>query len=89
MVASQLAGDAAEVLGHGRFGLLFDGSDGQALADAIAAQLSDRPILPGIRARDYGLTADAYLSLIEDALAYSAATTSISGAITEEQRSPR
>lgn len=89
VVASQLAGDAADVLGHGRFGLLFDGSDGQALADAIAHQLSDRPVLPGTRARNYGLTADAYLSLIEDALAYSAAPASISGAITEKQRSPR
>lgn len=68
VVASCLAGDAVEVLDHGCYGLLFDGEDAVALADAIATQLSDHPILPGARAQDYGLTGGVYLDLIEDAL---------------------
>ena len=68
VVASMLAGDAAEVLGHGRYGLLFDGKDTGALAEAIVTQLSDRAVRPGDRARAYGLTAPVYAELIADLL---------------------
>lgn len=68
VVASVLAGDAADVLGQGRYGLLFDGEDAGALADAISIQLSDRATYPGDRALDYGLTAAVYARLIEEAL---------------------
>lgn len=68
VVASTLAGDAADVLGAGRYGLLFDGEDAGALADAILVQLSDRAVGPGERVRDYGLAAPAYARLIEGVL---------------------
>lgn len=68
VVASLLAGDAAEVLGHGRYGLLFDGTDASALADAIMRQMSDRAVRPGDRAMDYGLAACAYADLIDEVL---------------------
>ena len=68
VVASMLAGDAADVLAHGRYGLLFDGEDAGALADAIAVQLSDAAVRPGERARDYGPVAPVYADLIADML---------------------
>lgn len=68
VVASVLAGDAADVLGHGRYGLLFDGDDAGALAAAIMIQMSDRAVRPGDRALDYGLTFKDYAELIDDVL---------------------
>lgn len=65
VIASRLAGDAADVLGQGRYGLLVGGGDSAELAGAILAQLSDQAVRPGERARDYGLPTDAYLRMIE------------------------
>jgi len=68
VVASVLAGDAADVLSEGRYGLLFDGKDAGALAQAIVVQMSGAVVPPGDRALDYGLTARAYADLIDDTL---------------------
>ncbi|WP_337187307.1 glycosyltransferase [Phenylobacterium sp.] len=58
VVAGDGAGNAAEVLGQGRFGRLADARDPDALADAIALQLNPRHrILPGARAEDFDLEA--------------------------------
>jgi hypothetical protein len=67
VVASRLAGDAAHVLGEGRFGLLFDGVSAQALADTLLVQLSEDRVLPGDRAAAFGLDAafDVYAGLID------------------------
>jgi glycosyltransferase involved in cell wall biosynthesis len=56
VVASRLAGDAAEVLDDGRYGLMFDGNDAAALAAALLRQVSPDAIRPGERAADYDLT---------------------------------
>lgn len=70
VVASRMAGDAAQVLGEGRYGGLFDGADPQALADAVLAQVVD-PVRPGDRAEAYGLDAvnDAYAQMIAEVMA--------------------
>ena len=52
IVASQTAGDAADVLENGRYGLLADAGDADAFAAALLRQI-DRPIGPGDRVRDY------------------------------------
>lgn len=65
VIASRLAGDAADVLGHGRYGVLVGGEDSAELAEAILTQYSDRVVRPGERARDYGLPTEAYLRMIE------------------------
>jgi glycosyltransferase involved in cell wall biosynthesis len=69
VVASALAGDAAQVLGNGSFGRLYDGEHAEALAQAIELQLSDRVVRPGDRALNYGEPWDAYRALIEGAAA--------------------
>jgi len=56
IVASRSAGDAAEVLGDGRYGLLADGTDPDAFAAAMIRQIDD-PVRPGDRVRDYDATA--------------------------------
>jgi glycosyltransferase involved in cell wall biosynthesis len=65
VIASRLAGDAADVLGQGRYGMLVSGEDNAELAGAILAQLSGDMVRPDERARDYGLPAEAYLRMIE------------------------
>lgn len=67
VIASRTAGDARRVLDEGRYGMLVD-PDRDALADAIAVQLSQNPVLPGDRADDYGLdqTLNAYASLVDE-----------------------
>ena len=65
IVASTLAGDAAEVLDHGRYGRLFDGEDADALAAAISTQLSDEVVTPGDRASAYASPDSDYLTLFE------------------------
>lgn len=65
VVASRLAGDAAEVLDHGRYGLLFDGENPAALASAIARQLSADAVTPNARALHYPPPWDRYRDLIE------------------------
>jgi glycosyltransferase involved in cell wall biosynthesis len=67
VVASVLAGDAAQVLDAGRYGQLFDGISAEALARAIDWQLSDGAILPGPRVLEYAEPWQAYRTLIEGA----------------------
>lgn len=52
IVASRSAGDAAEVLADGRYGLLADADDPEAFAAALLRQIAD-PVRPGARVRDY------------------------------------
>jgi glycosyltransferase involved in cell wall biosynthesis len=54
------------VLDGGRYGLLVDPADPQALADALQVQLSTRAVLPGARAADFSQEAsvDAYADLL-------------------------
>jgi glycosyltransferase involved in cell wall biosynthesis len=68
-IASRTAGDAAQVLDEGRYGLLFDGADPQALADAILIQSGPDAIRPGERARCYSraASAEAYAGLVDAA----------------------
>jgi glycosyltransferase involved in cell wall biosynthesis len=70
VVASRIAGDAAQVLDEGRYGLLFDGQDPDALAQALLAQ-AEAPVRPGDRALAYdlSLTNDAYAALVAEVLA--------------------
>lgn len=70
VVASRLAGDAAQVLDEGRYGLLFDGEDSEAFAGALLCQTSDAPIMPGNRADDFSIarTADCYAEVVRQAL---------------------
>jgi glycosyltransferase involved in cell wall biosynthesis len=69
VIASRLAGDAAEVLGDGAYGVLVSGEDAGELARAILTQLSDQAVRPGARAEAYALPAEAYAAMIEAALA--------------------
>jgi len=69
VIASRLAGDAAQVLDEGRHGLLVDGADSGELARAILVQLSGYAVPPGARARAYGLPGQAYLDLVEAVMA--------------------
>lgn len=73
VVASRLAGDAALVLDEGRYGLLFDGDDPDALAQAVLAQ-AQAPVRPGERALAYdlSLTNDLYAGLVNEVLATAA-----------------
>jgi hypothetical protein len=58
------------VLEEGRYGLLFDGQDPDALAATLLAQV-EAPVRPGDRALAYdlSLTNDAYAALIVEVLA--------------------
>lgn len=67
IVAAHSAGDAAAVLGGGRYGRLVPPGDPDALAAALLDQLSDRVIRPGRRADDFAL--DQTLSRYADAVA--------------------
>jgi glycosyltransferase involved in cell wall biosynthesis len=71
VVASRLAGDAAQVLDDGRFGLLFDGRS--------AAGLAHDRVLPGDRADDYAIAriGDMYADAIAG---IEAATREVAGA---------
>jgi glycosyltransferase involved in cell wall biosynthesis len=69
VIASRLAGDAAQVLDEGRYGLLVGGDDRTELARAILVQLSGYAVRPGDRARAYSLPGAAYLDLIEVVMA--------------------
>lgn len=69
VIASRLAGDAAQVLDDGRHGLLVSGDDGAELARAILVQLSGYAVRPGDRARAFGLPGGAYLDLAEAVMA--------------------
>lgn len=52
IVASRTAGDAADVLENGRYGLIADAGNPQAFAAALLRQIDD-PFLPGQRAHAY------------------------------------
>lgn len=70
IVASRTAGDAADVLDHGRHGLLADASDADAFAAALVRQIDD-PIGPGDRVRDFdaSVMARAYHEVLTMAVA--------------------
>jgi glycosyltransferase involved in cell wall biosynthesis len=53
IVASRSAGNAQEVLGYGRFGLLVDALDAEGMARAILYQTSADAVRPGTRAADF------------------------------------
>lgn len=65
VVASALAGDARQVLDHGRYGLLFDGENAPQLADALERQIAGPPVLPADRAERYGEPWPIYRRIIE------------------------
>lgn len=69
IVASVTAGDAADVLGQGAFGLLADSGDPEAFAAALLRQI-ENPVRPGARVRDYDLPvmAKAYHGVLASAL---------------------
>jgi glycosyltransferase involved in cell wall biosynthesis len=71
VVASALAGDAAQVLDEGLYGRLFDGLGAEALAAAILDQSSPDPIRPADRAKAYSEDAitDIYAKIVGQALA--------------------
>jgi glycosyltransferase involved in cell wall biosynthesis len=52
VVASRTAGDAADVLDDGRYGLLVDAEDADAFAAALLRQI-ESPVRPGERVRDF------------------------------------
>ncbi len=68
VVASLQAGDAAHVLGHGKFGALVDANDPQSIAEGISLQLGPDRILPDELAKQFDLrtTHDRYASLFAD-----------------------
>jgi glycosyltransferase involved in cell wall biosynthesis len=68
VVASRQAGDAAHVLGGGRFGVLVDADDPQSIAEGIVHQLGPDRILPGDRAEKFDLsdTHDRYAALFTE-----------------------
>jgi glycosyltransferase involved in cell wall biosynthesis len=74
IVASELAGDAAQVLDNGNFGRLFDGVNPELLADAIDLQLSDQVVKPGDRVLEYREPWHAYRDLIERVAASNSST---------------
>ena len=66
VVAATSAGDARVVLDKGRFGLLVEPLDEEALASALLHQTGERPIPPAKRARelDRGRALAAYMQLL-------------------------
>ncbi len=68
-VVSRAAGDAAEVLDHGRYGLLVDPGDADAFAAALLRQIED-PVFPGDRAAafDMATMARAYREVLAASL---------------------
>ena len=70
IVASRSAGDAPEVLGEGRYGMLADAGDTEAFAAALLQQIDD-PVRPGDRVNDY--SAEAMMRAYHAALVAAAA----------------
>jgi glycosyltransferase involved in cell wall biosynthesis len=53
VIAARTAGDAQQVLGHGRYGVLVEPNAIQQLADAILEQTGPNAVRPGARAADF------------------------------------
>lgn len=72
VVVSRTAGDAADVLADGRYGLLVDPADANAFAAALLRQIDD-PVVPGERVREFDAAAmvGAYHQLLIAAAARS------------------
>ena len=68
VVASRTAGSADEILDRGRYGLLVDPDDPDAMASAILQQMGPRTVPPKDRAKSYDRRAslDAYEGLIAE-----------------------
>lgn len=66
VVASRTAGNAAEILGDDRYGLLVDPGDAEKMAAAIIRQVGPDAVRPGNRAQAYDRTVamNAYAELI-------------------------
>jgi glycosyltransferase involved in cell wall biosynthesis len=77
IVASRSAGNAQEVLGYGRFGLLVDPLDVNGMAQAILYQVSADARRPGTRAADYA--ADAAIARVCQAIVELAAPAGVGG----------
>ena len=65
VVASRQAGDAASVLGEGRFGALVDADDPRSIAEGMLCQVGEDAVRPGNRIDAYRLeqTHERYLDL--------------------------
>ncbi|WP_420138370.1 glycosyltransferase [Sphingomonas sp.] len=66
IVASDRAGDAANLLGFGRYGLLVDAANPDDVAAALLTQMGERAVLPGrrIEAFDISVTLRNYADLL-------------------------
>lgn len=66
IVASRTAGNAAEILDEGRYGLLVDPGNAEEMAAAILKQIGSDAVLPKDRAQAYDrkVTLDAYADLV-------------------------
>jgi len=66
IVASDRAGDAANLLGFGRFGLLVDAANADDIAAALLTQIGDKAVLPGrrVEAFDVAVTLRSYAQLV-------------------------
>lgn len=71
VVATRQAGDAEEVLGGGRYGLLADADDTAGFAAALARQLGPDRVLPGDRATAFDQNAmlDRYAAIVAEVIA--------------------
>ena len=54
VIASRTAGDAAHVLGEGRYGVLVDPHDIEGLSAALIRQTGRDPVMPAMRALSFG-----------------------------------
>ena len=70
VVASTTAGDAIHLLDKGRYGILVEPLDEQAMAGAIQRQAGSDPVMPGDRAMQFHrrATLNAYLALFRSAM---------------------
>ncbi len=75
VVATREAGDSVQVLDDGRYGLLVDAGETEAMADAILRQLSPEQVRPGERAAHYDIevTLERYAVGVDEAVARAAA----------------
>ena len=82
VAASRSAGDAAHVLGDGKYGVLFDPSDDREIARALLLQISDAAVRAGDRARDFALrrTLERIESCVSELIAPRQAAPAPSGA---------